>query len=382
MSKNSIFYLVFLCSISLFSQENISVVGLLPDIVSETSGLIFYDGKLITHNDSGGRPQLYEIDTTSLEITRTVTIENVENIDWEDIAQDETHIYIGDFGNNVGTRTDLRILKISKSTYDISTSIPAEVISFSYQDQFDFIDNGPSDWDAEALFVLNDQLIILTKQWQSMGTKAYAISKIPGHYQLEPIDDFQIDGLVTGATFNPITETLFIIGYTSVLTPFTFKISSITQSSIFTDLIERTDLNVGLAQMESITYVDGETYFLSSEFFSRSNPSITLETQLYTFKEFSDEPEPMPEPEPEPNPEEGGVFIFQRPGFELLEYEINLDEQLLGRAIYDISGRQVSYTLGNEIEEDNIELSTLQNSVYYLTFYFATGIISVPFIKN
>ena len=114
MGIKSIFYFFFFWCVSSFSQENIEIVGALPDTVSETSGLIFHNGKLITHNDSGGRPELYEIDTTSLEITRTVTIENIENIDWEDIAQDDTHIYIGDFGNNGGDRTDLKIYKCLK----------------------------------------------------------------------------------------------------------------------------------------------------------------------------------------------------------------------------------------------------------------------------
>ena len=81
----------------------------LPGSLNESSGAIFFNNRLITHNDSGGEAKLYELDTISGIIEREVTILNATNVDWEDITQDETSIYIGDFGNNNGNRTDLKI---------------------------------------------------------------------------------------------------------------------------------------------------------------------------------------------------------------------------------------------------------------------------------
>ncbi len=156
MKKELILIFFLLISLILTGQQPSQELGPMPDIVFETSGLIFYNGKLVTHNDSGNTPQLFEIDTVSLEITRTVTLKNVENVDWEDIAQDDLYIYIGDFGNNLGTRQDLAIYRIAKSDYNGSDSVMAEVINFEYEDQVDFTNVGNSDWDAEALFVLND----------------------------------------------------------------------------------------------------------------------------------------------------------------------------------------------------------------------------------
>ena len=93
-------------SMTAFCQiQNIIEKHELPAEVIETSGLLFLNGKLITHNDSGDDSNLYEIDTITGNITRTVSVSNATNIDWEDIAQDDTYIYIGDFGNNNGTRT-------------------------------------------------------------------------------------------------------------------------------------------------------------------------------------------------------------------------------------------------------------------------------------
>jgi hypothetical protein len=116
MVKKVIFGL-FILSCGFMAGQEARVLGDLPSTISETSGLLFFNGKLITHNDSGNTAQLFEVDTTSLQLTRTVTVLNAENIDWEDLAQDDAYIYVGDFGNNSGTRTDLVIYRINKQGF-------------------------------------------------------------------------------------------------------------------------------------------------------------------------------------------------------------------------------------------------------------------------
>ena len=71
---------------SLCLGQQLTLVTTLQDSVDETSGLINLDGTLITHNDSGGQPVLYELDSVSGNVTRSVTIENATNTDWEDIC--------------------------------------------------------------------------------------------------------------------------------------------------------------------------------------------------------------------------------------------------------------------------------------------------------
>ena len=72
----------------------------LPEKVKETSGLLFLDGKIITHNDSGDDANLYEIDSLSGTILRTISTANAKNVDWEDLAENDTHLFITDIGNN------------------------------------------------------------------------------------------------------------------------------------------------------------------------------------------------------------------------------------------------------------------------------------------
>ena len=114
MLKKSTFFLFFvLTNCFVFSQvSNFKEKFILPDEVKETSGLLFFNGKIITHKDSGNAANLYELDSVNGNILRIIAINSVTNTDWEDITQDENHIYIADIGNNNGNRTDLNIFKI------------------------------------------------------------------------------------------------------------------------------------------------------------------------------------------------------------------------------------------------------------------------------
>lgn len=373
----------FLPVIFLNAQVSATLVGTLPEDVLESSGLIYYNNKLITHNDSGNSPRMYEIDTLSSQIIRTITIDNATNIDWEDIAQDESYIYIGDFGNNTGNRQDLVIYRVAKSDYDLSNTISAERIDFSYEDQTDFSGMQNSDWDAEAMVDFNDQLLIFTKQWQTNGTVAYSIPKIPGSYSAKRLGFYDVSGLVTGATYNIFSNVLMLLGYSSQLQPFIVRIDELTSNFSFNGTEEKSDLGIGFSQVEGITYSDSNTYYISSERFQNNVPPITLASQLYTFEtnDALQEPEEPPIEIPIDSVKvENELFIYRTFGSNELQYDLNSSAPLFGRAIFDITGKRVRHTNGNLIENNSIDLSGLGSAVYYLTFYLQGITISKPFI--
>ena len=361
------------------AQVNVTLVGALPGDVLESSGLIYYNNKLITHNDSGNSPRLYEVDTLSSKIIRTITINNAVNIDWEDIAQDESYIYIGDFGNNSGNRQDLTIYRVAKSEYDVSNTISAERINFSYEDQTDFSEMQNSDWDAEAMVEFNDQLLIFTKQWQTNGTVAYSIPKITGTYSAENMGFYNISGLVTGAAYNKFSNVLILLGYSPQLQPFIVRIDELATDFSFNGTEEKTGLEIGFSQVEGITYSDSNTYYISSERFQNNLPPITLASQLYTF-DTDDVIQESEEPPMDMQKVENELIIYRTFGSNELQYDLNSDGLLFGRAIFDISGRRVRHTHGNLIENNSIDLSGLGSAVYYLTFYLQGATISKPFI--
>lgn len=379
----------FLFSFATHAQGDIEVVGNLPQEIWETSGLIFYNDRLITHNDSGNTTELFELDTTSLQITRRVIVENASNTDWEDITQDNDFIYIGDFGNNNGDRQDLNVLKISKAEYDVSDSVTAERIDFIYEDQDDFSTTPESDWDAEAFFSKGDDLIILTKQWQSQGTVAYRIPKLPGAFLAERLDGYQVDGLVTGATFDDSSNELYLVGYSQFLVPFFVQVKNVQNNAIFTGEKIKENLSVGFAQMEAISLVN-ETFYASSEDFNNTNPPVSSASQLFRFtlnpEEMEEEEEE--EEEEENTGEEGGAsqqLVLYRPfGSKILNYRLNFEGPIFGRGIFDSVGRLILFTPLEDLNSNtnSVDLSVLRPSVYHLAFFYGDSIISRPFLLN
>jgi hypothetical protein len=252
----------------------------LPGSLNESSGAIFFNNRLITHNDSGGEAKLYELDTISGIIEREVTILNATNVDWEDITQDETSIYIGDIGNNNGNRTDLKIYKINKTDYLSSTSVAAETIAFTYANQLDFTSNtNNTEWDAEALVSFDaTNLILFSKNWVNGTTLAYLVSKTPGNYALTPLaTSLNSGGLISGGSFNPFTGKLYLVGYTQALQPFVWVSENYNSNDIFSGTNTQTIFSVfGMEQAEAITYVNANRYFMTSESFSQSYGGFTF----------------------------------------------------------------------------------------------------------
>lgn len=64
----SLLFLLLIFSPTVMKSQIISPISELPDEINETSGLIFLENKIITHNDSGNEPILYEIDSINGQI--------------------------------------------------------------------------------------------------------------------------------------------------------------------------------------------------------------------------------------------------------------------------------------------------------------------------
>lgn len=363
-------------------------MGELPTLLRETSGLIAFNGRLITHNDSGNEPLLYEFDQETLEIVRTVTVVGAINTDWEALTQDQDFIYIGDIGNNNGDRTNLNILKIAKTDYQNNTMVSAETIAFSYEDQINFATTPNSDFDAEALFSFRDVLIVLTKQWQQQGTVAYRIPKDPGTFVAPRLDSNQINGLVTDATYDEASNTLFIVGYSNILVPFFGSFNDLNANSLFGGTARKTDLDIGFTQVEAITGTSASEFFITSEAFSNP-PVINSPSRLFRFSlDSEEEPDPPEDPDtgenPPPNSEiPEGLTVFKTFGSEQLNYRLNVDQPIIAMGVFDVSGRLVNYVPLEKITAGPLDISYLSEALYYLGFFFFdNSMIAAPFYKD
>ena len=264
----------------------------LSDTVKETSGLIYWNGALWTHNDDTYNT-LYALDTADGHIIRKVTIANGVNHDWEEVTQDSAFIYIGDFGNNGnGNRTDLAILKISKA--DIlagDTAVQATKIAFSYADQTNFTPTGNNntDFDCEAFIAAGDSLYLFNKEWISRQTRVYALPKTPGTYVTAPQAQYNVQGLVTGATYLPAKRAVLLCGYdiTGVLLqPFVVLLYDFRGVSFFSGNKRKLTNSQLYHQTEGIATADGRTFFISNEQFDHSPVNVPQALQRFDLSAY------------------------------------------------------------------------------------------------
>jgi hypothetical protein len=243
----------------------------LPDEVEETSGLAFFNGGLWTLNDSGGKPVIYKLDTATGKIIQRITISNAINVDWEDMAQDSEFVYIGDFGNNSGNRTDLKIYKVKIDDIPESgdATVNADVIYFYYPDQPNkkIEKRRYNNYDCEAVMAAGDSLYLFSKNWENYKTRVYALPKTPGEYAASLIDSFNVSGLITSADYNSKHKEVVLLGYTNKSwVPFTWILFDFKDHRFFSGNKRRIDMpNIMTTQTESFVFVDGKKAVLSSE---------------------------------------------------------------------------------------------------------------------
>lgn len=238
----------------------------LPDIVNETSGLQRMDSLVLTINDSGNEPVIYGVGKSDGELKKTWFLENVENRDWEDISIDENFFYIGDFGNNIGSRKDLVIYKIALKQMYVSDTVNAEKIEFSFEDQTSFL---PSiynhSFDCEAIISVGDSLVIFSKDWKNQVTSAYTLPKIAGSYLAKRKFEFRADGLITGADYLEEDNLLILCGYKS-FNPFIWRIKDMDFNRGTFSKADRYEISdYSGIQNEGITFISSDSLYMSSE---------------------------------------------------------------------------------------------------------------------
>ncbi len=248
-------------------------------VLSENSGLIYWNDMLWTHNDNDDTT-LYKLNPLDGTISGNIWLDPQVNKDWEEISQDEDYVYVGDFGNNVnGNRTDLKIIRVSKTSILAGTP-QMDIINFTYEDQIDFTPQGPNntDYDCEAFIITDDSIFLFTKQWVSNETRIYKLTKTPGTYQAELQDTYNINGLVTGAVYKKEEGIIALSGYNNLLQPFVFLLYDFTADDFFGGNKRKLSINLPYHQVEGITTKDGLNYFISNERFDTTGTIQQLHT--------------------------------------------------------------------------------------------------------
>lgn len=328
----------------------------LPAVMSETSGLVLFNDQLLTHNDDSDT-NLYLIDYSDPVDFVTLPITGASNIDWEDVAEDEQYIYIGDFGNNVsGNRTNLRIFRILKS--ELMNNPVADTISFSYEAQTDFTpqSSNSTDFDCEAFIVTAGKIHLFTKEWGTKKTSVYELEKTPGTHVAIYKGTLNVQGLITGATHLEEEQLVVLSGYSIILQPFVYLLYDFENDDFFSGNKRKIMLNLPYHQVEGITSEDGLMYYLSNEAFPTGNIQVDpkiMKLDLSSYLSNYLEGNPLAIKEPVANT---FVQVFPNPAKEAMV--IQLSEEQIGIItsveLIDGTGRTV---LQQEINEQQTIIS-------------------------
>lgn len=197
------------------SHYKIKKIGKLPTVANESSGLARGSTKdsFWTHNDSGGKTELYEFDLTG-KLVSTKTVPGAKNKDWEDLAQDQAgNVYVGDFGNNSAPRSSFDIYKwqIDQPT--------AEKITFTYSQQKNNAGTPKLPvFDCESFFYHQNNLYLFSKNWgKDKSVKLYQLPAESGDHVLAPVDSIDINTQVTSADISPDGKTFALLTYGKIL---------------------------------------------------------------------------------------------------------------------------------------------------------------------
>lgn len=257
----------------------------LPKEVNETSGAFFHNGRLWTHNDSGGKPILFAIDTTNFEIVQRITLANVKNKDWEDVCCDGRQVFVGDFGNNKGNRKDLRIyvFPLSEIPEEGNATIAVDSICFRFGDQTNFTKRKVHDFDCEAFFATRDYLYLFSKGWQTGTTRLYRLQKTPGKQVAEVVNGFNSQGLITGVDYNEELNILVLVGYVkTIMKPFIYLIFDFDEQGVKLSHRRFEMPQLAGAQTEGICFFDDGRCFITAE----ATPTMTSRVLVADFRKW------------------------------------------------------------------------------------------------
>ena len=238
----------------------------LPKIINETSGLEIYNNNFITHNDSGGEPSLYVFNEKG-EIIETIELNKnsnrqIENNDWEDITNDNEYLFVADTGNNFGNRDNLNIIRVSKK----DSLIVDGVIEISYLNQESFFSRPKHKYDAEALVIIDDKIVLFSKDREGLNSDLYLIDKtLSGSQTLTSSSSYNVNTLITGGDYNEENNLLALVGYNSREEQHLILFNNFVLTDLKNNTFVKYKIPLERAQIEAIKIIDEKTFWVTSE---------------------------------------------------------------------------------------------------------------------
>ena len=247
----------------------------LPLEADESSGLAASrrtPGAFWTHNDSGGDPRLFAVDSMG-RLLGVVQVTGAENRDWEDLAigpcPSGSCLYIGDTGDNEARRRDVEVYRVPEPAPGDAATEPAERFRLRYP-------GGPRD--AESLFVLPDGGLYLVSKGRGEPVELFrapqALRAGPAQAlvrvaELSTREPTRLN-MVTGAAATPDGAWVAVRTYTGL---HLFRTSELLAGRMpESDRVDLTSLEE--PQGEGVEILGDGTVFLTSESPGKGDPAV------------------------------------------------------------------------------------------------------------
>lgn len=201
-----------------------------PKLLQETSALVYHDGYFWTLNDGGNAPILYALhhpfsDTTLFLKKKDIIAFQIDlpfaNEDWEALAFDSLYCYIGDFGNNLGSRKNLRIYRIKTEELFNQKIKDVDTLLFEFENQTKFNPRRLHAFDCESMIVMENEILLFTKNWNNLKTNLYKLNKHKFHQKAQLSETWNPNFYVTDACL--CENQVYLCGYNYLGNQFVHK---------------------------------------------------------------------------------------------------------------------------------------------------------------
>ena len=130
--------------------------------ITESSGVAVGPDVLWTHNDSGDTARFFALDRHCNTLA-TYDVTDETATDWEDMARGAGYLWLGDIGDNAGTRSSIAVVRVpdlavSKGSHHLTGA----VFRFAYED-------GPHDAETLLVHPRTGQLYVVTKSYYGLA---------------------------------------------------------------------------------------------------------------------------------------------------------------------------------------------------------------------
>jgi hypothetical protein len=371
-----------LCEYSVTSYS-MQLIANLTGELDENSGLIYSNNRIFSINDGGNGTQIQELSFQG-NILRTIHVDSNQNTDWEAVSQSNSQVYIGDFGNNGGNRTNLKILKIAKNELQNFDTVQASALHFQYSDQVSFNNIvNQHNFDCEAFFFFQDSLHLFTKGWENLYTKHYVIPlNNQDSVQAQLRDSLFVNGLITDATIDTTTGRILLLGYknngSNFYTSFIYLLFDYNPPHFFSGNKRRIEIGnmFNVSQTEGIALENAASGFISAERITSSLLTVSPKLFHFDFTSYFENPTSSVQ-----NNSELVLSVYPNPAQEFIQIFLPNDIQQFSMRIKDKLNR-VIIEKKLALTKEKINIEQLKPGTYLVEVISNQKINVIPFVKN